>query len=114
MLSLSVVTVIAYISAMMLKSEPIYESLLARILKGRKQEPEESGQEKVLDYYAVAEDAFVSGRTVREIPWPEFCLLVSIRKGKTRIQTGDVIITMTDEEHNGAVCDQMKQLCRNE
>ena len=70
---------------MMLKSEPIYESLLARILKGRKQEPEESGQEKVLDYYAVAEDAFVSGRTVREIPWPEFCLLVSIRRGEREL-----------------------------
>lgn len=58
----------------------------------------------------------------KEVSWPKACLLVSIRrgekelipKGKTKIQTGDVIITMTDEAHNGEVCDQMKQLCRNE
>lgn len=122
MLSLSVVTVIAYITAMMLKSEPIYESLLAGLLKGQNGQMPEEGGEKVLDYYAVAEGSPVAGCMVKEVSWPKACLLVSIRrgekelipKGKTKIQTGDVIITMTDEAHNGEVCDQMKQLCRNE
>lgn len=122
MLSLSVVTVIAYITSMICKSEPIYESLLAGLLKGRENQAEHAEGEKVLDYYAVSEDSEVSGHMVKEIVWPEFCLIVSIRrgekelipKGRTRIQTGDVIITMTDEIHSGRVCDQMKKLCRNE
>ena len=55
MLSLSVITIVAYITAMLMKSEPIYESLLGRILEG-KQIPQESEEgEKVLDYYAVAD-----------------------------------------------------------
>lgn len=122
MLSLSVVTVIAYITAMICKSEPIYESLLDRLLKGREKQMDHEAGEKVLDYYAVSEDSEVSGHMVKDIAWPEFCLIVAIRrgekelipKGKTRIQTGDVIITMTDEKHSGSVCDQMKKLCRNE
>lgn len=124
MLSLSVVTVIAYITAMLCGSEPIYESLLAGMLKGRKgrtAEAEETG-EKVLDSYSVAEGSQVSGRMVKEIPWPKSCLLVSVQRGekeliprgRTRILTGDVLVTMTDEAHNAEVCDQMKQLCRNE
>ena len=35
-----------------------------------------------------------------------------IPKGKTRLFMGDVIITMTDEAHNGEVYDAMSQLCR--
>src|SRR5699024_1936072 len=35
MLSLAIVSVAAYITATLLKSEPIYESLLGRILEGR-------------------------------------------------------------------------------
>lgn len=122
MLSLSVVTVISYITAMMLRSEPIYESLLSRILNGNNQDKEDLVGEKILDYYAVSEDSAVAGRMIREIDWPEHCLLVAVRrgekelipKGRTRIQTGDVIITMMDEKYNGTVCDQMKKLCRNE
>ena len=43
MLSLAVVSVVAYITATLLKSEPIYESLLNRLLDGQKKE-NESGE----------------------------------------------------------------------
>ncbi len=120
MLSLSVITIVAYITAMLMKSEPIYESLLGRILEG-KQIPQESEEgEKVLDYYAVAEESEIADRMIKEIQWPEHCLIVAIQrgdkeiipKGKTRLFMGDVIITMTDEAHNGEVYDAMSQLCR--
>ena len=35
MLSLSVVSIVAYVVASLMKSEPIYESLLGRLLKNR-------------------------------------------------------------------------------
>ncbi|OUP01778.1 ClC family H(+)/Cl(-) exchange transporter [Sellimonas sp.] len=122
MLSLSVVTIVSYLTAMLLKSEPIYESLLERILEGMHVETEKDGGEKVLDYYAVTEDSAVSGKQIRDILWPEHCLLVAVKrgekelipKGRTRIMTGDIIITMTDEEHNGEVYDKMRRLCRKE
>ena len=121
MLSLSVVTIVAYITAMLLRSEPIYDSLLKRILEGMNLKVEKDGGEKVLDYYAVAEDSFAAGRQIKDIPWPEECLLVAVKRGekeiiprgRTRIQTGDILITMTDEAHNGAVYDKMNKLCRN-
>lgn len=122
MLSLSVVTIVSYITAMLMKSEPIYESLLERILNGLHIEIEKDGGERVLDYYAVTEDSVVSGKMIRDIKWPEHCLLVAVKrgqnelipKGRTRIITGDIIITMTDEEHNGRVYDEMRKLCRKE
>ena len=122
MLSISVVTIVSYITAMLMKSEPIYESLLKRILTGMNIKTEKDGGEKILNYYAVAEDAVVSGKMVKEIVWPENCLLVSVKRGEkeliprgwTKIQTGDIIITMTDEIHNASVCDEMKKICRNE
>ena len=43
MLSLSVVTIMAYITAMLLKSEPIYDSLLKRILEGLNLKVEKDG-----------------------------------------------------------------------
>lgn len=122
MLSLSVVTIMAYITAMLLKSEPIYDSLLKRILEGLNLKVEKDGGEKVLDYYAVAEDSLASGKYIKDIPWPEECLLVAVKRGekeiiprgRTRIHTGDILITMTDEAHNGVVYDKMSKLCRND
>ena len=75
---------------------------------------------KVLDYYAVAEESEVANHMIKEIIWPEHCLLVAINrggkeiipKGKTKLLMGDIIITMSDEEHNGDVFDAMSRLCR--
>ena len=121
MLSLSVVTIFSYITAMLMKSQPIYESLLERILSGRGIPQEAEEGEKVLDSYAVAEESQIANHLVRDIAWPQHCLLVAVKrgdkeiipKGDTKIMMGDVIITMTDEKHNGAVYDAMSQLCRN-
>lgn len=119
MLSLSVITIVSYITAMAMRSEPIYESLLKRILAASPAPQKKESGEKVLDYYAVTEESEVANRMVREISWPEHCLLVAIKrgdgeiipKGKTKLMMGDIIITMTDEAHNGAVCDAMTRLC---
>ena len=111
MLSLSIVSIVAYIVATLLKSKPIYESLLERLL-------ERQGQ-KVLTNFVVRQGSRLEDTTISEIEWPNNCLLVAIQrgadeiipKGRTRLQVGDVIVTMTDERDISTVHDRMERLC---
>lgn len=121
MLSLSIVSVTAYIVATLLHSDPIYESLLERILQKQKKTETESSpvQQKVLSTFVIMGDSVLEGRCVCEITWPENCLLVALErngkemipKGKTRLMAGDVLTTMTDERDVGYVHDKMEKLC---
>lgn len=57
---------------------------------------------------------------VSEIEWPNNCLLVAIQRGseeiiprgRTRMQTGDVLVAMTNERDMPVVHDEMERLCR--
>lgn len=121
MLSLSIVSITAYIVATLLRSEPIYESLLERILKKEKKaEPEiHAGSQKILSSFVIMADSVLEGRTVQEITWPDNCLLVALErngkemipKGKTKLMAGDRLTTMTDERDAGYVHDKMEKLC---
>ena len=64
MLSLSVVTVIAYITAMNVKSEPIYEVFLQDFWKGKTADAGRR-RRKGTGYYAVAEGSPVAGCMVK-------------------------------------------------
>ena len=62
----------------------------------------------------------LEGARISEIEWPEHCLIVAIQrgteellpKGKTVLQMGDIIVTMTDVETAPLVHDRMEVLCR--
>lgn len=120
MLSLGVVSIAAYVVATLLKSKPIYESLLERLLEKQGQKAEESHGQKVLTSFTVQEGSKLADALISEITWPENCLLVAIQRGseeliprgKTRLSTGDVIVTMTDERDMSHVHDKMEILCR--
>ncbi len=119
MLSLSIVSIAAYITATLLRSKPIYESLLQRLLERQGKPVGESHGQKVLSNFVVQEGTKVEGTLVRDIEWPGNCLLVAIQrgaeeiipKGKTRLYVGDVIVTLTDERDVPRVHDQMERLC---
>lgn len=119
MLSLSIVAVVSYIAATFLRSKPIYESLLQRLLERQGKTVNRSHGQKILTNYAVQEGARAEGALVREIEWPDNCLLVAIQrgaeeiipKGRTRLYVGDVIVTLTDERDVPSVHDQMERLC---
>ena len=120
MLTLSIVSVVAYMVATLLKSKPIYESLLERILEQRGKEPEGKRGQKVLTNFVVLQGSVLEEALVRDIEWPNNCLLVAIQRGsdeiiprgRTRLQTGDVLVAMTDEPDVPAVHDEMERLCR--
>lgn len=122
MLSLALVSVTAYIVATLLKSEPIYESLLERILEKQKKGPAsgvKGGGQKILSTFVIMNGSVLEERKVQEITWPHNCLLVSLErdgkemipKGKTQLMAGDILTTMTDERDAGYVHDKMEKLC---
>lgn len=119
MLSLSIVSIVAYIVATLLKSKPIYESLLERLLERQGQKVSKDQGQKVLTNFVVRQGSRLEDVTISEIEWPNNCLLVAIQrgadeiipKGRTRLQVGDVIVTMTDERDISTVHDRMERLC---
>ena len=122
MLSLAVVSVAAYITATLLKSEPIYESLLERILQGQggaEKKGAFSGGQKVLSEFVIMGGSALEGRKVMEVDWPKNCLLVAVERegkemiprGKTQLQAGDRLTVMTDERDAGYIHDKMENLC---
>lgn len=119
MLSLSVVSIVAYIIANLLHSRPIYESLLENILKKQGKTVAEPAGEKLLYEYAVHHGAWLVGKRVSDVEWAKSCLLVAIKrgdmelipKGHTKIRAGDTIVTLTDELELANVRQKMEQLC---
>lgn len=110
MLSLSVVSIVAYITATLLRSQPIYESLLERLCKKmEKEQPadraktvEEDSEaftsseadrvavhrdsrsrrrQKILSEYGVRHTSPVDGQLISDINWPDNCLLVAVQRG---------------------------------
>ena len=119
MLSLAIVSVAAYITATLLRSEPIYESLLGRILEGQGAKRQTAGGQKVLSEFVIMGGSVLEGRKVMEIHWPSSCLLVSLERdgkeliprGKTILQAGDRLTVMTDERDAGYIHDKLENLC---
>jgi H+/Cl- antiporter ClcA len=102
LMPLGLVSLIAYIVVDGLGGHPIYESLLERMHK----QPLANirGSKTVIEYPVTAESSF-DGMAVRDFPWPENMLLVSIRRGENEILTrgdtimkvGDALLILTDE-----------------
>lgn len=119
MLSLSVISIVAYIVANLLKSEPIYESLLNGLLKRRGQPTQTEAGERVLIEIVIHQESSVAGKQVREVMWPKNCLLVAVLrnsnellpKGDTTLFAGDILIVMTPSTFESQVYDQIKELC---
>lgn len=109
LLSLSVVSIVAYVVADALKSAPIYESLLERFIsKNNSGENKFIGNSsnKVLLEVAVCLGTSIEQKKIKDIKWPESCLLVAIKRGQkeiiprgnTTIFAGDYIIVLVDED----------------
>lgn len=128
MLTVSMVSIIAYIVATLLESKPIYESLLERLLLKQQTDAKEKQEAKkaeaghgrkiltnfVVQYNSALNEAFIS-----EIKWPDNCLVVSVQRGvkeiiprgTTKLQVGDVIVILMNERDMAYVHDWMENLC---
>ncbi len=128
MLSLSIVSIVAYIVATLLKSKPIYESLLERLLNKQETEAQElkeakrreaGHRQKILANFVVQYNSMLNDTFISEIKWPDNCLVVAVQRGvkeiiprgTTKLQVGDVIVILMNEGDMAYVHDEMQKLC---
>lgn len=119
LLSLAIVSIVAYIVADLLGSKPIYESLLEKFLH-KQGEGVAHGNEKhksILEF-AVCMGSMLDGKQIKEIRWPSHCLLVAVKrgeqeilpKGDTIIYPGDYLIVLTNEDRVSKINDTLIEM----
>jgi NhaP-type Na+/H+ and K+/H+ antiporter len=98
LLSLTVVSIIAYVVADLLKSKPIYDSLLEnQILENEIEINERDDSKKITFEMIVQYGSPAEKKLVKEIDIPQNCLLIAIRRrGKELIPKGDTVILAED------------------
>lgn len=121
LLSLAAVSIVAYLVAEALKSAPIYESLLERILK--KQDiprPEQADGKRSIVEIAVEVGSPLEQCEIGRALWPKNCLLVSIQRGNTEVipkgdtvlLPGDLLVALTDRKNQTELAAELEKLCR--
>lgn len=101
LMPLAVVTLTAYAVVDLLGGAPIYEAMLSRLLK--KDHKEVQGDYSDRLEIPVFAGSYIQGKQVRDIKWPNTCLLISIRRGEkntiphgdTLIHSGDTLVLLT-------------------
>ncbi|WPC41554.1 H(+)/Cl(-) exchange transporter ClcA [Clostridium sp. JS66] len=106
LLSLSLVCLTAYVTADIMKSKPIYEVLLKKFLNKNISEFQgEEGNKEIIEI-AVCMGSTLDGKKIKEVKWPDQCLLVSVKrgaeetipKGNTSICVGDYLVVLANEK----------------
>lgn len=121
LLSLSLISIVAYIVADFLGSKPIYESLLERFLRNNKEDEIGSSNTKTILEVAVCMGSYMDGKKIKDLKWPGSCLLVGIKRGKneiipkgnTLIYPGDYLIILTNEDKSSEVRDTLVKMGAN-
>lgn len=118
LLSIAIVTIVAYIVADLLKAKPIYESLLENLLKKRNLPTPQGVNEKVLLDFMITHNCSLDNHLIKEINWPNHCLIVALRRdgqefipnGSTYLKASDSIIVMCDKINESDVYDTLSVL----
>ena len=113
MLPLTIVAVTAYIIADRVKSPPIYEALLEKMVEREHPEEAEEGIKKTFVEIYVQHESQYDHKKVKAINWPENSMLVGIKRGKrelmpkgdTLLKAGDLLIILADINGEGKVRD---------
>lgn len=115
LMPLAICSFSAFVTADLLGVDPIYESLLERLIASH--DSRRNGKKYLFDLPVRAESHF-SGKKIREVRWPEDVLVTSIRRGqqnvvatgKTVMHTGDVLHVLTDQGLAKTVQEELRQL----
>lgn len=104
LLSLTIVSIAAYVTADLLKSAPIYESLLEnQVTKMNSYHSDEDDSKRVTVEAIIQHGAQIENRYIKNIKLPPNCLLIAVRRegkemipnGSTRLLAGDLLIVLT-------------------
>lgn len=114
LMPLAVCSLTAYVVNDLLGGNPIYESLLERLLNGHL--PSITGNKTIIEFPVTAEST-LDGTMVRDFNWPKEMLLISIRRGSSEILThgdtvmkvGDLLMILTDEGYTKKIKTQIRE-----
>ncbi|MCH4084180.1 MAG: ClC family H(+)/Cl(-) exchange transporter [Olsenella sp.] len=120
LLSVSIVSILSYVTANLLRVDPFYEHLLARLLgnMGPSKPSRLQEGEKTLETFVVGAGSPAEGKTIAEVSWPNSVRVVLIdRAGKEVIPTGkvklealDSLLLIMNTEGHDETQDQLWQL----
>jgi H+/Cl- antiporter ClcA len=105
--ALITVSMAAYIVADLLKSRPIYDQLLNRVLaRGKRATTDLYRSGNTVLEAVVSLGSELDGKVIKDISWPRNCLLINIKRGEdeiipsgdTRIIAGDYLNILTSEK----------------
>ena len=121
-LPLAVIALVAYITADLLKGEPIYDQLLDRMLSGGKKHgtSKETKSHKVLLESDVYIGSRMDGEKIEKMLLPKGCLVVSVQRekkeivpsGSTVLKGGDRLILLCSQGDVHSVEEKLKNICK--
>lgn len=105
LLPIAIVAFVSYMTSHMLSCEPIYESLLQRLVKDKK--TFDYASQKELLTFTVDLGSYAVNQTVHSVELPPRCLIVSLVRGQTEMiphgdtqfYVGDEVVVIVDKYH---------------
>lgn len=122
LLATSLVSIVAYVTANLLRVDPFYEHLYANLVGSTPDEPDISGNrgEKVLHTYVVGAGSRLENQLIKEVPWPKDALVVTVERGgkeiiprgSTRLEALDQIIVIMGADHEADTATKLRGLAQ--
>ena len=125
LLATSVVSIISYVTANMLKVDPFYEHLYANLVgasDGGAPATGTSGRagEKELHSFVVGAGSSLEGKLIKDVRWPDDTLVVTIERGSdeilprgdTRLQALDTLTVIMGSDVADEAMPRLRRLCR--
>ncbi|MCF2719645.1 MULTISPECIES: ClC family H(+)/Cl(-) exchange transporter [unclassified Paenibacillus] len=118
LLSTGVVCLVAYMTAELFRSHPVYEVLLERFLHQRKASGEtEQSSSKVILEVPILQGSRLDGTQIKDFQWPAHCLIVSVKRGSVEkipdgqmlLLAGDYLNILTSGRHAAYVHDCLRE-----
>jgi H+/Cl- antiporter ClcA len=125
LLATSIVSIISYVTANMLKVDPFYEHLYANLV-GTSEGAGDAGTagaaagEKELHSFVVGAGSQLEGRLVKDVSWPNDTLVVTVERGSqeilprgdTRLQALDTLTVIMGTDVADDAIPRLRRLCR--
>lgn len=117
LLSTGVVCLVAYMTAELFRSHPIYEVLLRRFLRQDSGQEDGTSSEKIIMEVPIHKGSPLDGLQIKDFHWPGHCLIVSVKRGSQElipagditIQAGDYLTVLTDDIYASRVRQKLHQ-----
>ncbi|MGL5821208.1 MAG: ClC family H(+)/Cl(-) exchange transporter [Sarcina sp.] len=116
---IALVCAVSYLTAELLRCEPIYESLFKMRLSAQKGTPILSGSADIIVSYIVEMGAPIVGKKLKEVRLIDHALVISVERewehlipdGETVIMAGDTISVMVSETREFVLRNKLECLC---